>query len=103
MESSPTVLVRQSVVDMYDNYKKTRLLARIKNVVEQSFETHPMEHQTGAEEKRRTEICYMAFKELRNEHKYGFERSLDNIVRVLNTILDTTKFSTSKRAGWFAK
>jgi hypothetical protein len=88
---------------MSDGTKQKILIAAIARDVTESFETHPMRHQTAAEHKRRTNICYMAFKRLRNDHGFSFQRACDQMFEVLKAALDKLEHQVSKRNGWFAR
>jgi hypothetical protein len=65
----------------------------ILTVVEDSFESHPMRHRTGAEEKRRAEITIGWLSKLCKEHGYTLDKALHTMRRALVTELDGGKFT----------
>lgn len=62
-------------------------------VVEDSFNSHPMRHRTGAEETRRVQIVMGWLQKLTKDHHYTLDKAIHTIRRALLCELDGGTFT----------
>lgn len=72
----------------------------ITKAIAKSFRSHPMRHQTGAEVKRRFEICVKWFKLLRMEKKWSIDRAVSELHKALRAELDGSEYKPDERSVW---
>ncbi|RTL06443.1 hypothetical protein EKK58_05680 [Candidatus Dependentiae bacterium] len=61
-------------------------------IVTDSFKTHPMRHQTDAEQRRRISILIDYFRIMRGEKKWPLDRALQEVRFALEAKLDGREF-----------
>jgi hypothetical protein len=83
-----------------------RISARIARTVEASYledarrEGGRPVHRTAAEDKRRINICFDWFKEMRGGGNWSLTRTLDTIPEALRSELDGTPYSMPTQRMW---
>lgn len=72
----------------------------IAKLVAESFVTHPMQHETGDEKKRRAEICTKWLFALVNEKRWTFDRAIDHLREALHAELDGKTWTPPNTTLW---
>lgn len=85
---------------LVDEHQIARVTIAFEEAIADSFVAHPMRHTTGAEVKRRFDICASIFVKLRSDLKWGIARALDRIPEYLNTVLSGNDWTPDTRACW---
>lgn len=85
---------------LIDENQVSRVTLAFEEMIANSFVTHPMNHLTRAEVKRRFDMCSKIFETLRSDLKWGVERILGRLPGYLASELDGIDWKPDARTIW---
>lgn len=100
MSDSPFT-IRTATADFADKDKRTRITQAIEDAIRRSFILYPMRNPTKAEVKRRFNLCFEAYRVMRNDMGWSTARTIDHFDRVLESALTGKELVMSDRSSWF--
>lgn len=85
---------------LIDEREVSRVTLSFESTIAASFETHPMQHPTRDEVKRRFDLCAKIFERLRADAKWSIVRALDKMPEYLGAELSGIPWAPDARQCW---